>query len=157
SVRGRRRGGSELLRVGPGVGWCGCRPAARATREMARSTSSNLAVPDRSAGAAAARPSVAGLLSSLRPHQWTKNLVVFAALVFSEHLFDRWALVVSSEAFAIFCLLSGVAYLVNDLADRDSDREHPLKRSRPIAAGVVPASTAAAAAVLIGTGGLAAA
>jgi 4-hydroxybenzoate polyprenyltransferase len=124
---------------------------------MARSTSSNLAVPDQSAGAVAARPSVAGLFASLRPHQWTKNLVVFAALVFSERLFDWRALVTSTEAFVIFCFLSGVVYLVNDLADRESDRQHPLKRLRPIAAGTLSAPTATAAAVILGVGSLAAA
>ena len=75
------------------------------------------------------------LFLSLRPHQWTKNLVVLAALVFSEHLYDRSSLESALSAFAVFCLLSGAVYLVNDLADLESDRQHPVKRLRPLAAG----------------------
>jgi 4-hydroxybenzoate polyprenyltransferase len=87
------------------------------------------------------------LLVSLRPHQWTKNLVVLAALAFSKHLFDGDAVVRAGGALAIFCGLSGAVYLVNDLADLERDRIHPLKRSRPIASGAlgVPAARAAAA------------
>jgi 4-hydroxybenzoate polyprenyltransferase len=64
---------------------------------------------------------------------------------------------VATEAFAIFCGLSGAVYLVNDVADRESDRQHPLKRHRPIAAGAVPVPVAVAAAVVIGVVALAAA
>lgn len=87
------------------------------------------------------------LLVSLRPHQWTKNLFVLAALAFSKHLFDGDAAVRAGVAFAVFCGLSGAVYLVNDLADLERDRLHPLKRSRPIASGTlgVPAARAAAA------------
>jgi 4-hydroxybenzoate polyprenyltransferase len=87
------------------------------------------------------------LLVSLRPHQWTKNLVVLAALAFSKHLFDGDAVARAGVAFAVFCGLSGAVYLVNDLADLERDRLHPLKRSRPIASGAlgVPAARAAAA------------
>jgi 4-hydroxybenzoate polyprenyltransferase len=87
------------------------------------------------------------LLVSLRPHQWTKNLVVLAPLAFSKHLFDGDAAVRAAVAFAVFCGLSGAVYLVNDLADLERDRLHPLKRSRPIASGAlgVPAARAAVA------------
>ena len=57
------------------------------------------------------------LLISLRPGQWTKNFAVFAALVFAEKLFDVRAIALSAAAFAIFCALSGVVYLINDIAD----------------------------------------
>jgi 4-hydroxybenzoate polyprenyltransferase len=117
---------------------------------MARSTSSNFAVPDTPATKVSGRPLAMGLLVSLRPSQWTKNLIVFAALIFGGRLFDWRAVVLSTEAFVIFCALSGVVYLVNDIADRESDRQHPLKRHRPIAAGALPVGTAAGSAVVIG-------
>jgi 4-hydroxybenzoate polyprenyltransferase len=76
-----------------------------------------------------------GLLVSMRPEQWTKNLIVFAALIFGQRLFDPAAVGFSLAAFLIFCALSGVVYLVNDVSDREADRQHPYKRFRPIAAG----------------------
>jgi 4-hydroxybenzoate polyprenyltransferase len=71
---------------------------------------------------------------SLRPGQWTKNVLVFAGLVFGQKLFtsSSW---VALAAFAIFCGLSGAIYLLNDIADRDRDSRHPVKRNRPIASG----------------------
>jgi 4-hydroxybenzoate polyprenyltransferase len=86
------------------------------------------------------------LLVSLRPHQWTKNLVVFAALAFSKHLFEPDAALRSATAFAVFCALAGAAYLVNDVLDAEPDRQHPLKRHRPVASGELPAGVARAAA-----------
>jgi 4-hydroxybenzoate polyprenyltransferase len=127
---------------------------------MARSTSSNLTVPDAPMSdieASGRRSAALNLLISLRPAQWTKNLLVFAALIFAEKLFDAAAVAATIAAFAIFCALSGVVYLVNDIADRRSDRQHPLKRRRPIAAGTLPVSTAAAAAAIIAAGALVAA
>jgi len=97
------------------------------------------------------------LVVSLRPHQWTKNLVVLAALAFSKHLFDGDAVVRAAMAFATFCGLSGAVYVVNDLVDLERDRLHPRKRARPIASGTLPVPTArAAAAVLLALGLLAA-
>ena len=97
------------------------------------------------------------LLISLRPGQWTKNLLVFAALLFGLRLFDAAAVADATAAFVIFCALSGAVYLVNDIADRDIDRRHPLKARRPLASGALPVPVAiGAAAVLIG-GGLASA
>ena len=127
---------------------------------MARSNSTNLTVPGASMSQieASARRSLAlNLLISLRPGQWTKNFAVFAALVFAEKLFDVKAIALSVAAFIVFCALSGVVYLVNDIADRRSDREHPLKRRRPIASGALPVPVAAAAATIIGIVALAAA
>ena len=99
------------------------------------------------------------LLLSLRPSQWTKNLIIFAALLFSERLllFNPGSVALAVGAFAIFCALSGVVYLVNDVIDREADRQHPLKRQRPIAAGLVPVSTALIFAAGLGTAALVAA
>jgi 4-hydroxybenzoate polyprenyltransferase len=95
------------------------------------------------------RSRAASLLLSLRPAQWTKNLLVFAALVGSVQLFVAQAVILSIEAFVIFCALSGAVYLLNDVADREADRQHPLKRSRPIASGELPVATAVASAVVL--------
>lgn len=103
------------------------------------------------------RPLALGLLYSLRPSQWTKNLIVFAALMFGQRLLDPASLLSASIAFTIFCALSGVVYLINDVADRDADRRHPVKMYRPIASGAVPVRTALLTALVIGTAALAAA
>jgi 4-hydroxybenzoate polyprenyltransferase len=100
---------------------------------------------------------VHGLFVSLRPEQWTKNLIVFAALIFGHRLMDPAAVGLSLAAFLIFCALSSSTYLINDVMDRVADRQHPLKRRRPIAAGEVSPATALTAAVLIGGTALAAA
>ena len=81
-----------------------------------------------------------GLLISMRPEQWTKNLIVFAALIFGRRLFDPAAVGLSLAAFLIFCAVSGVVYLVNDVSDRETDVLHPAKRHRPIAAGELGAA-----------------
>jgi 4-hydroxybenzoate polyprenyltransferase len=106
-----------------------------------------------------ARSPLASLLISLRPEQWTKNLVVFAGLLFGKELFDPTGrpLSLALAAFAIFCALSGVVYLVNDVADREADRRHPIKFRRPIASGALSAGSALAAAVAIAAVALAAA
>lgn len=96
----------------------------------------------------------AGLFRSLRPHQWIKNIFVFAALVFAERMWDRQAELLALAAFAIFCALSSAVYLVNDITDRDADRLHPVKRRRPIASGVVPVSVGWALALICSMGGL---
>ena len=65
------------------------------------------------------------LLVSLRPGQWTKNLFVFAGLVFGKRLLDPVAALQATTAFAIFCALSGDVYLLNDVADRPTATRHP--------------------------------
>jgi 4-hydroxybenzoate polyprenyltransferase len=95
------------------------------------------------------------VLVSLRPHQWTKNLVVLAALAFSKHLFDPDAVLRAGLAFVLFCGLSGAAYLVNDLADLEQDRLHPEKRLRPLASGALPLHVARLSAASLGAAGLA--
>ena len=93
------------------------------------------------------------LLVSLRPRQWVKNLFVFGGLVFGQQLFNLPAVATAVAAFAVFCGLSGAIYLLNDVADRERDRLHPDKRSRPIASGrlsVGAALVAAAALIVVG-------
>src|SRR2546425_10571015 len=91
---------------------------------------------------------LAAVLASLRPRQWVKNLFVFAGLIFSQKLFTPLA-GVALATFAVFCALSGAVYLLNDVADRETDRFHPRKRERPIAAGRLPARMAVAAALVL--------
>jgi 4-hydroxybenzoate polyprenyltransferase len=123
---------------------------------MARITSSSsVASPDTSVNEVSGRPIGLQLLTSLRPGQWTKNLLVFAGLLFGRRLDDPAAIVAALAAFGVFCLLSGVVYIVNDISDRDSDRRHPLKARRPIASEALPVKAAAAAAVVIGAVALA--
>jgi len=97
------------------------------------------------------------LLQALRPYQWTKNALVFAALVFAQKLGDPDKVLLAVAAFGIFCVASSSVYLFNDITDRERDRRHPLKRERPIAAGRVGVPTAAAVAVVLGAGSLASA
>src|SRR5262245_2067370 len=124
---------------------------------MARiTTSSPVAASDAPFTGISARPLVLHLFIALRPGQWTKNLLVFAGLLFGLQLFVPGALARAVAAFAIFCALSGAVYLMNDIADRESDRRHPLKAMRPIASGALPVPTAAAVAALLAVGALAA-
>jgi 4-hydroxybenzoate polyprenyltransferase len=118
---------------------------------MARTTSSpSVASPGTSLNEVSGRPIALRVLASLRPAQWTKNLLVFAGLLFGRRLFDTTAILAAIGAFAVFCMLSGVVYIINDISDRESDRRHPRKAQRPIASGALPVKTAAAAAFAIG-------
>lgn len=93
------------------------------------------------------------LLLSMRPRQWTKNLLVFAGLIFSGRFADGESVNLALLTFASFCLVSSAGYLLNDLLDRDSDREHPEKRHRPVASGTLsPGAAMIAAAVLLVAG-----
>ena len=74
----------------------------------------------------------------MRPHQWVKNLFVLAPVVFAKSLTRPEVIKGGLGAFAIFCLLASAIYTLNDLVDVEADRVHPVKRTRPIAAGVVP-------------------
>lgn len=103
---------------------------------------------------AAARPLAVSLFLSLRPSQWTKNLIIFAALMFGQRLLDPTAVLQSVAAFVIFCGLSGVVYLINDIADREADRRHPVKMLRPIASGAVPVRAAALLAAVLAASAL---
>lgn len=88
------------------------------------------------------------ILSALRPKQWTKNLVLFAGLIFSQNLGHPVMLLKTILAFLLFCLLSGAVYLFNDLADIERDRLHPQKKLRPVAGGAMSTK----AALLLGLG-----
>jgi 4-hydroxybenzoate polyprenyltransferase len=89
------------------------------------------------------------LIKSLRPKQWTKNAFVLAAVVFDRQLTNPAALFSALIAFGLFCLLSSVVYIINDIADVNEDRQHPVKRNRPIASGALPIPVAIGAAVLL--------
>lgn len=91
------------------------------------------------------------LVNSMRPWQWTKNFVLFAGIVFSRRFFEFDLVERSFLGFGIFCLLSGAVYIMNDVLDRKSDREHPDKKGRPITAGLLhPATALTTAFILIG-------
>jgi 4-hydroxybenzoate polyprenyltransferase len=83
-----------------------------------------------------------GMVRSLRPQQWVKNLFVIAPIVFAKELTRPALLLSAAGAFAIFCLLAGAVYTLNDLVDAPADRIHPVKRFRPIASGRVPVPVA---------------
>ena len=91
-----------------------------------------------------------GLLTAMRPRQWTKNLLVLAPLLPAARALDADALTGAAVAFAMFCAASSAVYLGNDVCDREVDRAHPVKRARPIASGVVtPAQALSTAGVLL--------
>lgn len=92
--------------------------------------------------------SILGLIKTMRPRQWTKNVIIFAGLVFDGQAFIPDSLLRVTAAFALLCLISGSVYIVNDLVDVESDRQHPTKRRRPIASGQVPLNVAQLAAVV---------
>ena len=103
-----------------------------------------------------ARGTAVGLLESMRPRQWVKNVLVFAAPAASGMLGNRTAIVRSAYAAMLFIVVSAAMYLLNDLADVDADRLHPRKRHRPLAAGAVSgraAKTTCLVLSLVGLGG----
>lgn len=77
------------------------------------------------------------LLRLARPGQWTKNLIIFAALIFSRHLFNPQYSLKTFFAFVLFCAISGGVYILNDIVDLENDRKHPLKSKRPLASGKI--------------------
>jgi 4-hydroxybenzoate polyprenyltransferase len=82
------------------------------------------------------------LFKSMRPKQWTKNIAVFAALIFDRQLFHLNSDLRALAGFFIFCFISSAVYLLNDIMDFESDKHHPTKRLRPIASGKLPFSIA---------------
>jgi 4-hydroxybenzoate polyprenyltransferase len=94
-------------------------------------------------------------LRLVRPRQWTKNLLLFAALVFAQKLFDLEALALAMLAFGSFCLAASSVYIVNDVLDSERDRRHPEKSRRPIAAGAIPERAALGVAIALGAAALA--
>jgi 4-hydroxybenzoate polyprenyltransferase len=98
---------------------------------------------------------IPALWRSVRPHQWLSNLVVFGALVFSRNLFNVPLLLTATGGFVLLCGLSSAIFLVNDLVDRDRDRQHPVRRHRPLAAGEISERQAGVAAAVLAMGALA--
>jgi len=97
------------------------------------------------------------LLRLLRPHQWTKNLLVWAAWVFTGSWGNSEGTARVAGAFVALCLISSLIYVVNDLMDVEADRQHPKKKNRPLASGAVSPGAALALAAVAGVGGFAAA
>lgn len=85
----------------------------------------------------------------MRPRQWAKNVFLLAAIVFDRQLTNPTAMARTMAGLIIFCLLSSTVYLLNDIADIEADRNHPLKRLRPIASGALPLNAAIFASVLL--------
>src|SRR5579862_1737873 len=82
------------------------------------------------------------ILRSLRPHQWLKNLIVFVPIITSHQWRNAPAWGHAAEAFIVFCLAASGLYCINDVFDMDADREHPKKKLRPVAAGLIHRTTA---------------
>ncbi len=91
----------------------------------------------------------AALIRLLRPEQWIKNAFLVAPLIFSKHLFNTDYLLTTLLALIVFCLVSSAVYVVNDIADRKVDREHPTKKNRPIASGSISIVQAVSLEVLL--------
>jgi 4-hydroxybenzoate polyprenyltransferase len=89
------------------------------------------------------------LLRTMRPKQWTKNVFVWAALIFDRKLFQFEPFIRTLVAFILFCMVSSAVYIINDLVDIEKDRRHPSKRNRPLASGALNPQLAAVAAVAL--------
>ncbi len=92
---------------------------------------------------------LSGLIKSMRPRQWPKNAFVFVALLFDRKLDDPASVLAVTGAFLLLCLMSSAVYLMNDLADIESDRQHPTKKERPLASGQLSPRVALVAAILL--------
>ena len=108
----------------------------------------------RSGAGPAPRATVAAVVRGMRPTQWLKNGVVFAALVFGHELTEPASVARVAWAAAVFCLLGSAMYLLNDVQDADRDRLHPAKRLRPVASGALPPGVATGVAVILLAAGL---
>ena len=89
------------------------------------------------------------LFKSMRPRQWTKNIIVYAALVFDQQFFNLEAFLRTTAGFILFCLISSAVYIFNDIADIEPDRQHPDKKHRPIASGKLPLPVAWTAGIVL--------
>lgn len=89
------------------------------------------------------------IFKSLRPKQWSKNLFIFAGILFSQNIFNLTVLSKVIFAFLIFCLLSGAVYILNDITDLEKDRLHPVKSQRPLASGRLQVSHAVLALTIL--------
>ncbi|MGO9895631.1 MAG: UbiA family prenyltransferase [Bryobacteraceae bacterium] len=116
-----------IFRASRGAIFCDLGP--KAARDLAATGTTVLAELDRG------RPSLAQWALAARPHQWSKNLLIFVPLIVGHALFDPRKLVATFLAFCILCVLASASYMLNDLADLDADRRHPTKRYRSFASG----------------------
>jgi len=89
------------------------------------------------------------LLKTMRPRQWPKNAFVFFALVFDKQLFHLEAFLRTLGGFVLFCIISSVVYIINDISDIEADRQHPKKKKRPLPSGQLPVNVAWVAACLM--------
>ncbi len=89
------------------------------------------------------------LLKTMRPRQWVKNGLLFIPIVFDKQLTNWPALARTIAGFILFCLLSSIVYIINDLVDLEADRVHPLKKNRPLASGALKISTAKTAGIVL--------
>jgi decaprenyl-phosphate phosphoribosyltransferase len=96
-----------------------------------------------------------GFVRTVRPHQWVKNVFVLAPMFFAKDLFEPRLFLRAAGAFGVFCLLAGAVYTINDIADAEADRHHPVKRHRPIASGRVSVHAARILAGVLVMAGLA--
>jgi 4-hydroxybenzoate polyprenyltransferase len=90
----------------------------------------------------AVKKKIVGAFYLIRPTQWLKNIFLFAPLIFSKHLFEMAYFWREALAFVNFCLVSSIVYVINDIADREADKLHPIKRNRPLASGILHLSDA---------------
>ncbi len=105
--------------------------------------------------AASARSVPVALVAAMRPRQWLKNVLVFAAPLAAGSIFELDVLLPSLLAFVVFCLMSSATYLINDIKDVAADRAHPTKQFRPIATGEISVSLALVTAVALAVSSLA--
>ncbi|MBI5677454.1 MAG: decaprenyl-phosphate phosphoribosyltransferase, partial [Planctomycetes bacterium] len=89
------------------------------------------------------------ILLSMRPEQWIKNFFVFTALLFSKNLLNPLKGIEAIIGFTIFCMITGCAYMINDLVDLEKDKLHPVKSRRPLASGKLKKDTAVKIVVLV--------
>ncbi len=82
------------------------------------------------------------LVKTMRPKQWAKNIFIFTALIFDRKLLVQDAFLHTLAGAALFCLVASAVYVFNDIADRESDRQHPTKKNRPVASGLLPLQAA---------------
>jgi len=92
---------------------------------------------------------IIALLETMRPKQWAKNVFVFTALVFDRKLLNLSAFLATLAGAAIFSLIASAVYIFNDIADSESDKQHPTKKDRPIASGKLPLKAAWTAAIIL--------
>lgn len=92
---------------------------------------------------------LSGLIRTMRPRQWTKNVLIYAGLVFDRQLFVADAFLRVTLSFFLLCLVASTIYIINDLVDIERDRLHPVKKNRPIPSGKLPVRVAIVAAILL--------